>query len=291
MQKSKLQLKIQNCLIIIILFFMAMPVFAARISLDSKTKEIGVNSQFEVPIFINTENQSINAIEGELIFSRDLFGLREIKYGNSIINFWVEKPKKADKIVFSGIIPGGYTGDKGLLFSAIFYTKKEGKGFIEIRNPKTLLNDGQGTETNTKASALGIIISAEEPSFLPTKKKDTEPPEPFEPAVANDPTIFNGKYFLVFATQDKDSDIDYYEVCEKGEKCKVAGSPYLLKNQKLDKKIIVKAIDKNGNERIATLSAQKPVIWYKNYLIFAIIVLAIEIIYLPLKFLWRKRKK
>lgn len=275
-------------LIVFAIFFITAPVFAAEISLDSKTKEIGVGGQFEVAIFLNTENQDINAIEGKLLFSKDLFELREIKDGNSIINFWVEKPRQTEEVVFSGIIPGGYTGNKGLLFSAVFYAKKEGKGFIEIRNPKILLNDGQGTETKTKASVLEITVSTKEPSILPPKKKDIEPPEPFEPIVTSDPTIFDGKYFLVFAAQDKSSGIDYYEVCEGKLQCVIAESPYLLQNQNLDEEIVVKAIDKSGNERIVTLPAQKPTVWYKNYLILAIIILVIAIAYLIWRILWKK---
>ena len=64
--------------------------------------------------------------------------------------------------------------------------------------------------------------------------------------------IFDGKYFLVFATQDKGSGIDHYEVSEdNGASFIPAVSPYLLKNQSLDTKIIVKAFDKKGNEKIA----------------------------------------
>lgn len=67
----------------------------------------------------------------------------------------------------------------------------------------------------------------------------------------SDPAIFDGKYFLVFATQDKGSGISHYEVCEGGKrKCAIAESPYLLQNQKLNQKIFVKAVDKNGNEYI-----------------------------------------
>ena len=49
-----------------------------------------------------------------------------------------------------------------------------------------------------------------------------------------------------------------YEVCEGSKrKCALAESPYLLKNQKLNKNIFIKAVDKNGNERIAMIAAAK----------------------------------
>ena len=216
---TKIQ-KIKIILVTCLLSFVAVPAFAAEIFFDTKTQEIGVGSQFEAAIFLNTENQDINAIEGKLFFSKDLFELREIKDGNSIISFWVERPKANNgEILFSGIIPGGYIGNKGLIFSAIFYAKKEGRAFIEIRQPKILLNDGQGTETKTKTSALETVISSAAPLVLAPAKEDRDPPEDFLPEVASDLSIFEGKYFLVFATQDKGSGIDHYEVCEGKRKC------------------------------------------------------------------------
>ena len=288
---TKIQ-KIQTTLVFGLLFVAAIPVFAAEISFDSKIQEIGVGSQFEVNVFLNPEGEDINAIEGRIIFPEKIIELKEIKDGNSIVNFWIERPEiNNGEILFSGIIPGGYIGNKGLIFSAVFYAKKQGKGFIEIREPKILLNDGQGTETKTEASVLEIAISPKAPSVLPLTKKDIEPPEDFLPEIASDQSVFEGKWFLVFATQDKVSGIGHYEVCEGKRKCVVAESPYLLENQNLDDEIVVKAIDKSGNERIVTLPAQKPAVWYKNYLILAIIILVIAVAYFIWRILWKKRKK
>ncbi len=271
---------------------------AAEISIESKTQTIAVGQQFQVDILLNTENEEINAIEGKVIFPEDLLELKEIRDGNSIVNFWIERPKinSNNQIIFSGIIPGGYIGEKGLIFSAIFQAKDKKEGLIEIQEAKTLLNDGKGTEAKLKIFNFQFSIF-KQPSIPQTpisEIKDTEPPEDFEPQVASDPTMFDGKCFLVFATQDKGSGIDHYEVCEGKRKCIAAESPHLLKNQSLDEEIIVKAIDKSGNERAVTLPAQKPAVWYKkykNYLTLAIIILVMAIAYFVWKCLWRKRKK
>jgi len=291
---TKIQ-KIKIILVTCLLSFVAVPAFAAEIFFDAKTREVAIGEQFEVNIFLNTEEEYINAVEGKVIFPENLLELKEIRDGATIVNFWIERPKikSGSQIAFSGIIPGGYAGEKGLIFSAIFQSKNEGEGIIEIQEAKTLLNDGKGTEASLSISNLQFLISEEIPPSLvpPTKIIDIDPPESFEPIVAQDPEIFDGKYFLVFLTQDKGSGIDYYEVCEGKRQCVVAESPYLLQNQSLDREIIVKAIDKSGNERIVTLPAQKPAIWYKNYLILAIIILVIAIAYLMWKFLWRKNRR
>ena len=71
---------------------------AAEIYFDNKNQEIRVGDQFEVGVFINTDEESINAIEGKIIFPQDLLEIKKINDGNSIINFWIEKPKSLNKL-------------------------------------------------------------------------------------------------------------------------------------------------------------------------------------------------
>src|SRR3989338_3332078 len=128
-------------------------VFAAQSSFDAKTTQAQVGKNFEVTLFVNTEQENINAFEGKIIFPNDLLDLKEIRDGNTIVNFWVERPhkeqgtgdKKQGEIAFSGITPGGYEGEKGLLFSAVFRALREGVGVLEVKDVKALLNDGKGT--------------------------------------------------------------------------------------------------------------------------------------------------
>ena len=119
--------------------------------------------------------------------------------------------------------------------------------------------------------------------------KDTESPENFIPVISNDPNVFDGKFFLVFATQDKGSGIDRYEVRE-GESGSFfsAQSPYRIKDQSLGVKIFVKAIDKNGNEKIAEVPAQKMALWKQNSLVFGILLVLALLVFLYRKKLWKK---
>lgn len=271
-------------LLSIFYFLLSGPISAAELAVESKNQEIRIDEQFEVSIFLNAEDENINAIEGKIVFPADLLELKKIRDGNSIINLWIERPEvKSDpvpeqarygasnQIIFSGITPGGYADDQGLIFSLVFQTKKEGKGLIEIYDTRALLNDGKGTEAKLRISNFQFLISKEAPAKAPVPEiKDTDPPELFQPMIAQDSTIFNGKYFLVFATQDKGLGIDYYEMREGKKNFIVAKSPYLLENQNLDTEIRVKAIDKAGNEQIVVLPPQN-LPGYKNYLIFVII--------------------
>ncbi len=280
----------------IILFFAFTPAFAVEVFFDAKNQSFAPNEEFLAQVFLNTEEESINAIEGKIVFPADLLEIKEVLDGNSAINFWIEKPHtfQLGVIAFSGITPGGLSDTKELLFSVIFRAKKEGGGAIEIRDIKALRNDGKGTEAETKILNFEFRILKSESQVTSYKLQippDTEPPEDFKPTIASDQNIFAGKYFLVFATQDKASGIDHYEVREgQWGWFGVSESPYLLKHQPLDRKIFIKAVDKSGNKRVVVISAQKASAWYGDYTIFVIITLLI-IVYLVWKILWKKFKK
>jgi hypothetical protein len=297
MKKLKPQFRIKNYLTILLLgfmsFFTIIPVFAAELFLNSPTRELGLDQQFQIDVFLDTENEELNALEGNLTFPNKLIDLKEIKDGNSIINFWIEKPALNSKsnILFSGIIPGGYKTAKGFIFSAVFTAKKEGEGQMTIEKARVLKNDGLGTQASLKVSDLSFSVSAN-PEIIPKeiiKIEDIEPPEKFKPEIAKSEDMYEGKYFLVFATQDKVSGVANYEVREGlWGKFVIAESPYLLPNQKLNKKIIIKAVDNAGNERVEVIYPPNWPPWYENYRIIGIIIPGIIFAYLIIKTLWRK---
>lgn len=276
-----------------ILFFVFTPAFAAEVFFDAKNKSFASGEEFLAQVFLNTKEESLNAIEGKIVFPTDLLEVREIRDGNSSVNFWIEKPHTLQSgiIVFSGITPGGLLDTKEFIFSVIFRAKKEGSGAIEIRDTKVLRNDGKGTEAKTRILNLEFRILESESQISNSKFQtplDTEPPEDFKPIIVSDQNIFDGKYFLVFATQDKASGIDHYEAREgQWGWFSVSESPYLLKHQSLDRKIFIKAVDKSDNERVVTISAQKAGAWYKDYAILAILAL-VMIAYFIGKNLWSK---
>ena len=106
--------------------------------------------------------------------------------------------------------------------------------------------------------------------------EDKELPENFNPTIEKNELIFDGKYFLVFATEDKISGIDHYEIRE-GEWgiFHRAESPYALRSQSLTKDIHIKAIDKAKNERLIILNAQYEPVWYQQYINYVIIIIVV----------------
>lgn len=300
--------KLLCLLVFLFVLFRVSPVGAAEIFFDAKTQEVTLGQQFQVDLLFNPQGEVINAISGQVVFPAELLELKSINDGNSIINFWVERPSlnSPSSILYSGVIPGGYdpriSGQgPGLIFSMVFEAKKEGSGVVEVREGKALLHDGKGTEAvlSTKNLELRIQDLGVSPDtlLLPLSQKDSDPPEVFEPQVARYPEMFEGKWFLVFAAQDKASGIDYYAIHESTRikkridpnTWKRAESPYVLEDQGLRSYIYVKAVDKAGNERIAVLEPKYPLRWYEKYENWIIIIIGglVAIAYIVRKFLWK----
>ncbi len=306
------KLKIVFLLSIFYFLFFVASTKAAEIYLESPFSEFMAGDRFEVGFYINAEGEEINALSGKVVFPNNLLEFKEFRDGSGIVNFWIEKPniQSDGGIVFSGIIPGGYNGEKGLIFSAIFQLKQEGEGTISFSGIKVLLNDGQGSETTATTSDFKFLIlkKAEGAAnrvfvFSIRDGKDDELPEDFKPEIGRSSEIFEGRYFLVFATQDKNSGIARYEIREikrwiglenllpfvkyfRRYPWIIAESPYLLKDQKLKSYIYVKAVDKSGNERIAVVEPRYPTRWYEKSLVWVIILMTGIIAYL----IWVKLK-
>ena len=291
-------IKLSSVFLLSLAFFVAVSVFAAEIRLDAHRLEINSGEQLLVDIVIHSE-ESLNAIEGRLVFPADKLLVKEIRDGNSVINFWVEKPRieASGVILFSGITPGGFSGTNNGIFSVVFEAKNTGVASVTLQNIKALKNDGLGTELVLSTRDTAVSIKSGDSNARKETLTDTELPEDFNPTVESDPNIFDGKYFLVFATQDKASGIDRYEIKEGRQKIMtffsrwgVAESPYVLRDQKLRSFIFVKAVDRAGNMRIEKISPQNLLSWYENYENWIIIIAVVLVVLLATKKLWRKKR-
>lgn len=281
---------------------------AATVFFRTDDDKINPGRVFTVDVLADAGTDNLNAFEGKILFSQNL-NLENINDGDSVVNFWAEKPhvleyaSNGNKIIgFSGITPGGFTGvlgpfqgtRPGKLFS--FSLSSQSNGYFEINGNDVnfLLNDGQGNPADISVVPLKISVTgdAAAPSSTTKINRSLSMPETFTPQIASDPTIWDGRYFLVFNTKDKETGIARYEVAEtkdeNGEKEWVpTESPYLLKDQSLSSHIFVKAVNKAGNERIEELKPLAPSYGYFTGIISGIIILIGALALL----LWKMLKK
>lgn len=278
-------------LFILSLALVAPNLFAVDMRIQTSQDTVTVSSYFLADVLVDSD-QSINALEGILIYPLELLTVKEIRDGDSVMNFWIESPKEntKGKIAFGGITPGGFSGKNNPVFSVLFEAKNVGEANLAFQEVKVLLNDGEGTEVPIFTTGKVVSINSEGQNNLMPELRDTEIPEDFTPILAHDPNLFDDKYFLVFSTKDKISGIDRYELREgRAGTFKKVVSPYLLEYQSLSKKIFIRAIDKSGNVREVIFDPEKENSLYKNKLMFGIIILLVAVILFVLrKKLWKK---
>lgn len=301
-------------LFIVLSFLFAANIHAASLEFASGSGEFQAGKIEQIDVLVRSPDNSINALEGTVVFSAVVAQLVEIKTGSSIVSFWVDKPTQAgNRISFSGVIPGGFQGDKGHLFSLIVLMKDGEKksGQFLFDGVKVLLNDGLGTPDVVVVNPLTFSLgeeeinkadsaSEEEPSmndFL--EVGDIELPEIFVPLLSNDQNLSNGQHVLVFFAQDKGSGISHYEVFESSVKVnideiidgwEVQKSPYVLKDQTLSGYVYIKAVDNQGNERIVAFPSEE-VEEERSYTMWIIGALALIIIIVLLKIVKNKHEK
>lgn len=269
--------------------------FAARVYLDPIIKEVSYGDTFIVNIRIDNEGECVNAADVVIEYDKNRISAVDFSRGESLLTLWTESPvidHTQGVVSFSGGTPGGYcgriVGDPGLsnllgkiVFSTTGNQVSSNPGDItEIvvsgTSTKILLNDGLGTPAELETSGAFITL-LEEADFVTNEwvdeiSQDELPPEPFDVRVHSDPNIENGQYFIVFTTVDKQSGIDHFEVFEssidtpgyevgstKPAQWRTVSNNeqyYVLRDQTLSSKVIVKAVDKANNEQIAELNTQ-----------------------------------
>jgi len=246
---------------------LVVPIFAdaATVYFDTTRENIYKDDVFVATVRISNPDRLINAIDGHVLYDENKLEVRDISIGGSVFNVWPKFPKFLDmegSIHFIGGVPGGFIGDEEAEVFRIFFLAKEvGDIKLDFNDDLSLyLNDSKGTKLGLwLRPATSSILErpsgvAERDAWQDIISEDTIPPDEFEINLKNDPLIFDNKYFLNFMTPDRESGIDHYEVKEGEGEFTRAESPYVLKDQKFEGLIKVKAVDKAGNERVSEIS-------------------------------------
>lgn len=264
-------------------------IFAANITFDSPSYPVGVGDEFVISLKIQSQDESINAISGQLIFNDDRLTVKRIETANSIVTAWVEEPYvSGNAVIFSGIMPGGFIDivdpitlkhSSADLFSLVLKVKKSGSSDISFSDIHVYKNDGLGTEATLMVEKLELNLESTG-SNKEEKIIDNNDPEPFTPLITSDKDIYNGQYIVVFSTTDKESGIDHYEVREGLGRWIRTTSPYLLTDQTLRSVVRVKAVDLAGNYRIGIVG--NPTLFP-----FSVFIIPALLILLVLFILWR----
>ncbi len=270
-------------------FAFADSIEAANLYLDPSQRTVGKGEGTILTVRLDTSpDECVNAIDGVLELDAGL-KVVDVSTGNSIFNLWVEPPTVSEDkrtVSFAGGITNGYCGrvdgDPQLtnsIMEIVVQTPSFSVGdtgvvperairFAETTN--AYLNDGFGTIAKlTTGNALLTVtdqVVADSSAWLDRVAEDDIAPKQFSVTLTRDASIYHGDYFIVFNTTDKQTGIDHYEVIEEplhdfnffGWGAQDAPwvrvtSPYVLSDQSLNSVIRVKAVDKAGNEYVASM--------------------------------------
>lgn len=285
----------KRVLIIATYIFLAVAPFAvsaSTVSFVTSRDTIHVGDTVIVQAMLDTEGQTINVLEGELVFSNPQnFSVSEINITNSPLTLWPNKPSldlTNSAISFVGGAPKGIKGSDITLFTVVIEPKKPGELIFQGKKVTQFLNDGKGTMQEVKVTPIQISSSANTGQLVVNEwtdvlTKDTKSPRKFSIDIGRDASVYDNRYFISFSASDDGSGINYYEV-QEGTLPKVrTGSPYVLQNQNPKEKITVTAFDNAGNTYVTTLNVHHPL---RNVLIG--ICLAVLILFFVRKYLQKK---
>jgi hypothetical protein len=259
-----------------------------------------------IVVSLDTQGDTINAIQGHLTFNTGTFSVSTISDGGSIINFWIEPPafsNTSGTIDFAGIIPGGEVTSNGIIATiAIVPTGLARTSSVTITSAQALLNDGNATPSDLAMVSKPFPLIA---GSIPLVGANTQAPIPFTPEIGQEASIFNGQYFVAFSAMDQGSGIDHYDVLEVPAGVTVttssvgwqtASSPYLLKDQTLSSDIYVRAFDRSGNFRTEEIPAKykiqklSPPWWDIGISVGAIVLLLIVAGFIRKRRIWKKKR-
>lgn len=245
---------------------------AATISVDWPKEPVAPGSTLHVPLFLETD-KAVNAVEGNLVLKGAT--LAKVEEAGSALVFWIKKPTlelKENAVYFSGVTPGGIPVGRHLLFKVTVKADTEGKITFLGSALQALLNDGAGTAETLSVKGNSLTVERGEVLVTPLEKKDTTPPESFSITESRSDDLADGKWFISFATVDKETGILGYKVKEsifppyvwflfsKEGEMRDVESPYILQSNKTY--VLVRAVDLSGNQTDSFLSPQVPLFWY-----------------------------
>lgn len=154
-------------------------VHATTISISPSVGTFTVGSTFDASVFINTQGESVNAVDIYLYFPPDKLQIVSPVASQSVVGVWtnpIRYNNQTGSAHFQGGIPGGLNVSQGLISSLTFRVRQVGSAIVRLseENSKVLLNDGKGTNVLNNVQS-GIYSLRFPPPAGPTVASLTHP--------------------------------------------------------------------------------------------------------------------
>jgi hypothetical protein len=275
-------------------------------SMSTETKGSGV---YVIEVLLNSDKESINAIEGEIKIPLQSINIEKISTGKSIVTVWLQEPSLNDSpIRFSGVIAKGFNGDRGVLFKIYATAKTSGEASI-LASGKAYLNDGNGTvrEIAKKEESYSLAKFEKQEALAQAITVDETPPRILQSAISENEAMFDGKPFIIVHAKDDESGVSKYELGlsdtrkdpkevanDSSIQWQVFASPALLPDNFFEKYVYIKVEDKDGNiiaQLVSSpkqLSPENQISWLKKWWGFCILIVIVFGLILIVRWLLRR---
>lgn len=142
---------------------------AAILYFSPETREVFEQDTLVVEMRVDTEGESINAVDLEVFFPQNVLEVLEVNSGGSIFTLYPRQPDYSNALgdvsVQAGA-PKGFMGE-GLIARIFFRAESEGEATLRFsRDSKVYLNDGLGTPAEAERREAEFLVSARDGSFL-----------------------------------------------------------------------------------------------------------------------------
>lgn len=293
---KKLQLfLILSCLTLAVVFLRCNNVTAAELKFTSPKLIEETENTYATDLNLDTQGENINLLEASLTYPSKNLELKEILTGDSIINFWIQKPEiQNEKIVFVGSIPAGYLGTNGKVITLIFQPKIAVTTLdINILSDsnnlsRVFLNDSQATEKIIQANHFSFNLPITNQNIPKIDITDVEKPEPFSIDIVESPSLQENSAFVVFNTEDAGSGVVKYEMAQADVSSefvtnqnldwKIVKSPVVLNILEAKRFIAIKAIDGDNNQEFSVVDLKPPQNALKLKTLFTVCIILIILI-------------
>ncbi len=271
---------------LLLIVFLPKTIFSASINVSSGDM-VSAGDTSILEVYLDTEGQVINSIDGSITLSDEHngnFEIRDLNLVNSAFSMWPRKPslEEGHTISFVGGIPGGVNSARVSLFKVVVKINESGDFTITPNKITAYLNDGLATALDITKNISTIAIGGKKTEIKDKWKEiisnDNNAPAPFNIELLKDINLYDGNKFISFETTDVESGISYYEVREGNYPPVRAGNSYVLIDQSSDADIIVTAYDKAGNFQVATLKQKDSINWLGIFVVLLLVILVKKII-------------
>ncbi len=242
-----------------------------------------VGDTFPLSVSLHTEDESINALEGSVLFPESL-RLVSVRQEGSLVPLWVVSPHEESSgvVTFAGVIPGGYRGAApGNMFTLIFVATAEGGARVSFgKSTVAYTNDGEGSVATLSKGDVTLQVEPAGAAPRAATFSDTTAPEPFVLSLVPGESFGVEGHMLIWNSIDKGSGVAGSLVCIGFRTCTAATSPYALREGDVRQLVRVRVTDRGGNMTSGYLFTFDALLWHLGLSLAAILaVIACFILY------------